>query len=224
MDDRQERADPLHIVIACHPEVRSFTMAVAETYCAAVEACHHRAVLRDLYRMNFDPVLKAGERPGAVDFAVASDVAAELELLGDAAVIVLVYPIWFGTPPAMLKGYVERVLGSGMTHRAVRAGQGTPATAGKRLMSFTSSGTTSQWLEETGAWLSLRQVFDHYLKDAFALASDGHLHFSSIVEGLAERFVNEHLEAVRQQARKVCSVVPRSYPRRRPATPASDTE
>ncbi|MCW3837317.1 NAD(P)H-dependent oxidoreductase [Sphingomonas canadensis] len=215
MSERPAAADPSHLVIACHPEPHSFTMAVANTYCEAVEACGHRAEFRDLYRMQFDPVLKASERPGAPGFSVAPDVAAELALLADAAVIVLVYPIWFGTPPAMLKGYVERVLGSGMTYRAIRGGEGTPLVAGKQLLSITSSGTTSQWLEEKGAWLSLRNVFDHYLRDAFALASDEHLHFSAIVEGLAERFVNENLEDVRQQARKTCSRVRRRYPTHR---------
>ena len=48
-----------HALIVCHPEERSFTLSVARRYAEAVEAHGHEAVVRDLYRMNFDPVLRA---------------------------------------------------------------------------------------------------------------------------------------------------------------------
>ena len=50
---RAKATEPKHVVILCHPEPASFNMAVARTYCETVEACGHRAVLRDLYRMAF---------------------------------------------------------------------------------------------------------------------------------------------------------------------------
>jgi NAD(P)H dehydrogenase (quinone) len=115
-----------HAVILCHPEPDSFNAAIAAQYCAAVEKHGQKAVLRDLYRLNFDPVLRAGEQPGAAGFLPAPDVARELEAIAGAAVLVFVYPIWFGTPPAMLKGYVDRVLGSEFTFRAVRGGMRPP--------------------------------------------------------------------------------------------------
>jgi NAD(P)H dehydrogenase (quinone) len=59
--------------------------------------------------MNFDPVLRRGERKGRP----ARDVDQEWALLGKVDVYVLVYPIWFGAPPAMLRGYIDRVFGAG---------------------------------------------------------------------------------------------------------------
>ena len=50
--------------------------------------------------MDFDPVLRAEERPGHGDGAVSPDVAAELDMLSAAHALVLVYPIWFALPPA----------------------------------------------------------------------------------------------------------------------------
>lgn len=202
---RKSSGSPKHVVILCHPDESSFNASVARTYCEAVRAIGHEALLRDLYRMGFDPVLKATEQPGRPDFKLETDVGAELDLLQGADAFVLIYPIWFGTPPAMLKGYVERVLGCGFSHRAVRARQFHPMLSGSRLLSFTSSGTTKQWLEEQGAWQSLRQLFDQYIAHAFSLDRHEHVHFSAIVDGLKPRFVEEHLEEVRQQARKICS-------------------
>lgn len=198
---------PKHAVILCHPDPASFNMAVAQRYCETARKNGHEVVFRDLYRMGFDPVLKANERPTAVDFKLADDVAAEIDLISGADIIVLVYPLWFGTPPAMMKGYVERVLGVGFPYGAVRERLPHPLLTGKRLMSFTSSGTTKPWLEEQGAWMSLRNLFDTYLAHAFSMSGAEHVHFGAIVEGLKERFVNEHLYKVETEARRICADV-----------------
>lgn len=197
---------PKHIVILCHPDAASFNAAVAERYCDTVRAMGHMVELRDLYRIGFDPVLKKQELP-ADTFMPADDVAVEHGHLADMDVLVLVYPIWFGMPPAMLKGYVDRVLGSGFSFSAVRQRVRHPLLTGKRLLSFTSSGNTRQWLEERGAWLSLRHLFDDYLKHAFSMNSVEHIHFPAIVEGLSKRFVDEHLHQVEEAARHCCSCV-----------------
>ena len=208
---------PKHVVILCHPNPDSFNAAVAERYCAVVREIGQEVVLRDLYEMKFDPVLKSTERPGSADYSVSADVAHELDLLAGISVLVLIYPIWFGSPPAMLKGYVERVLGSGFSHQAVRA-RAHHRLQGTHMLSLTSSGTTQQWLEEQSAWMSLRLVFDRYLEHAFSLASADHIHFSAVVSGLKSSDVDGHLEEVRQAARKVSSIVLSEHHRQASAT------
>lgn len=198
---------PTHVVILCHPEAASFNGAVAARYCAEVEKHGQTAIVRDLYRMAFDPVLRAIEQPGSPAFLESPHIAYELELLADAAVIVFVYPIWFGTPPAMLKGYVDRVLGSDFPFGAVQARDAPSKLAGKHLLSLTSSGASRLWLEEQGQWQSLIRVFDRYLARAFSLASTEHVHFSSIVDGLSERFFQQNMDKVRQAARKISAIV-----------------
>ena len=110
-----------HAVILCHPDPHSFNAAVAQRYCETVRENGQTAVLRDLYQMRFNPVLHSDERPQTHDIVFAADVAAEIEEIRSADVFVLIYPIWFGTPPAMLKGYVERVFGAGFDHQIGRA-------------------------------------------------------------------------------------------------------
>ena len=53
-----------HAIIACHPDEASFTLALAQRYAEAVRAHGHETVVRDLYRLGFDPVLKNDERQG----------------------------------------------------------------------------------------------------------------------------------------------------------------
>lgn len=194
-----------HAVILCHPDPDSFNASVADRYCQTVQAVGHEAVLRDLYRMHFDPVLKSNERPHLGAITIAEDVAAEIEAIRDADVFVLIYPIWFGTPPAMLKGYVERVFGAGFDHRAMREHDRHSFMAGKHLVSLSSSGNSIQWLEEQGAWLSLRNVFDHYLATAFSMASEEHIHFSNIVDPTTAHNVDVELLRVTEFAQKICA-------------------
>jgi NAD(P)H dehydrogenase (quinone) len=208
---------PKHLVILCHPDTHSFNAAVAEKYCAAVEECGQEATLRDLYHMDcdpflsnigtmFDPILRIEEQPDTRAFFQCPHVAYELNMIAEADVIVFVYPIWFGLPPAMLKGYVDRVMGSDFSYGAVRDRDAKSKLAGVHLLSFTTSGNSQIWLEEQGQWQSLIQVFDHYLGRAFSMASTEHVHFASIVDGLSERFFLQHMEDVVQAAHKACAV------------------
>lgn len=207
MQQTSNATEPRHAVILCHPDPASFNRSIADTYCAEVERHGQEAVLRDLYAMNFDPVLKAQERPTISDFATSPDVDQELAILRGCDMFVLVYPIWFGTPPAMMKGYVERVLGSGVDPKAMKARSATSFLAGKRLLSFTTSATSAPWLSEQGEWLALRQLFDHYLTNAFAMQPDEHVHFAGIVPDMEARWIEQHLYDVRQHARRTCALI-----------------
>ena len=198
-------SEPTHLVVLCHPAPESFNAAIAQTYCDAVRKHRHHAEIRDLYRLKFDPVLKAEEQPSSQLFVPSSDIVNELDALQKADVVVLVYPIWFGTPPAMMKGYVDRILGAGFGHRSMRDRSGGSVAANKHLLSITTSGNSIQWLEGEGAWLSLQKVFDSYLTNAFSMASSAHLHLSSIVDNMSERYVREELFRVSEIATATCA-------------------
>ncbi|MCW3848183.1 NAD(P)H-dependent oxidoreductase [Sphingomonas sp. LB-2] len=190
-----------HLVILGHPDPASFCGSVARTYCATAREFGQEATLRDLYALGFDPALKRDEIPReGVDSQTAGELAEDLELVRQADVIVLVYPIWFGMPPAIIKGYVDRVLGAGFTARDIKDGKWHPVLHGKRLTLFTSSASTRPWLEEKGQWTALRHAFETYLQMVFSLRDGGHSHFDAIVPGLKQRFVDEYLAEVRESA------------------------
>lgn len=190
-----------HAIIACHPEAKSFTLSIAERYAATVRSHGHEVVTRDLYRTGFDPVLKGRERLGEP----SDDIAKEWGHLGKPDVYVLVYPIWFGTPPAMLKGYIDRVFGAGR----VRGWRGEGATGdllrGNRLVSLTSSGSMRAWLDEKGILGSLRTVYDHYFADVFGFAETHRFHFDGVTDEIPEREIRMHLLDVENAAREVMS-------------------
>ena len=190
-----------HAVILAHPSPTSFNASVSRTYVGAVEACGHETDLRDLYAEDFDPRLTARELPWAKDFAPGADVVAERALLASAQVIVLVYPFWFNAPPAMLKGYVERVFGFGFAY-----GQGEPGThpllGGKLLVSITTSGAPDEWVTKTAALERLRADFDTQLAGVCGLTVLEHLHIGGVTPGIRQDAAEEMLGEVAAMARR----------------------
>lgn len=139
-----------HAVIAAHPRAESFTLSVAHTYVEAARARGQEAVLRDLYRLGFEPRLQEGEIPRPSGFAPGADVAGERQALAGVDVFAFIYPLWFNAPPAILLGYVQRVFGMGFGYGPIRQGGNQPLLGGRKLISFTSSGAPEAWLRQEG--------------------------------------------------------------------------
>ncbi|MDU8942312.1 NAD(P)H-dependent oxidoreductase [Ovoidimarina sediminis] len=118
------------LIVLAHPEPRSFNAAWAEATRAACAAAGDRVLRSDLVQMGFDPVeaarhyrdtgdafdpLKAQETAAAAG-TIPADVAAELEKLRAADRVIFHFPVWWFGPPAILKGWFDRVLMHGATH------------------------------------------------------------------------------------------------------------
>jgi NAD(P)H dehydrogenase (quinone) len=195
-----------HAVIVAHPNPSSFNCAVARAYADAVQGFGDNVTVRDLYRMDFDPRLRARELPWAPDYAPGDDVKAEREALAEAKVFILVYPLWFNAPPAMLKGYIDRVFGMGFGYGPASGGS-EPLLGGRCLVSFTSSGAPDAWIEETGAVKALRSAFDEHVARMCGLAVLGHRHFGSVTPGMTASAAAARLELVGADARRLFAPV-----------------
>ena len=198
---------PLHLIIYANPAPASFDAAIVDAYAGSVRDRGHRASVRDLYAIGFDPVLKLDERPRHGDWHPRADVVEELQHLRCADAIVLVYPIWYGTPPAILKGYVDRVLGSGYTFHDVHDRKGQTFLTGKPLVSFSTSGLPLSWLCEKGQALSLREIFDVYLWRGFGMRQSDHIMIENVVSNMSPDYANTQLERVRATARRTCALL-----------------
>lgn len=185
-----------HAVIVAHPNPDSFNLAMAHAYEKAALANGDQVVMRDLYRLSFDPRLSLHELPRLQGFAPAADVDAERATIGDADVFVFVYPLMFDSPPAMLKGYLERVFGMGFGFEQGQDGNA-PRLRGRSMISISSSGGPRAWLERTGDWAALCKLFDEHFAAACGLSVLDHLHFGGIVPGITHEAVDQCRAQVR---------------------------
>jgi putative NADPH-quinone reductase len=98
------------LLVHCHPRRDSFNAALCDTAATALEAGGHAIERLDLYEEGFDPRLSAGERGAYYDEGAGRpDLAGHIAALRRAEALVLVYPTWWFGPPAMLKGWFDRV-------------------------------------------------------------------------------------------------------------------
>jgi NAD(P)H dehydrogenase (quinone) len=188
---------PKHAIIVAHPNAESFNLSVARLYQRSVEALGAKTVLRDLYRINFDPALKDGEIPRPAGFAAGVDVATERALIGDANVFAFVYPLWFNAPPAMLVGYIQRVFGMGFGYGLQNAGQNARLLLGRSMISFSSSGAPAEWLRTEGGWSALRNLFDDHVADVCGMTVLDHRHYGRVLNATPAARLEAHFRDVR---------------------------
>ncbi len=114
------------LVILGHPDKRSFNHAIADTIVRTVKNNGHQAVFHDLYEERFDPAIPAGELPKAAE--VDPVIVRHCEELSSADGIVIIHPNWWGQPPAVLKGWVDRVIRPGVAYEFLESdsGEGVP--------------------------------------------------------------------------------------------------
>ena len=127
------------LVILGHQRPGSFCHAITQTAVDALEAAGHEVVLHDLYAEGFDPILPDEEIPkGSTKHSTVQQHCDELMA---AAGIVVVHPNWWAMPPAILKGWLDRVICQGVAYDFGEGGQIVGYLSGKTVVVFTTSNT-----------------------------------------------------------------------------------
>ena len=130
-------------VILGHPDKGSFNHAIAGTVVATLEELWHEVFFHDLYEENFDPILPAVEIDK--DAPLPPHIEAYSAEIAQADGIVVVHPNWWGQPPAILKGWIDRVIRPGVAYEFAEedSGDGVPVKLlkAKAALVFTTSNT-----------------------------------------------------------------------------------
>jgi len=133
-------------VILAHPDSASFNYAIAKTAIEAIKANGHKVFFHDLYREKFDPLLPTEEI--ANDAELPDAIKQHCEEIAAADGIVIVHPNWWGQPPAILKGWVDRVVRADVAYEFLEddSGEGVPKglLKAKAALVYNTSNTQSQ--------------------------------------------------------------------------------
>lgn len=101
-------------VLIGHQQPGSFCHAIAATAIEELKSMGHTVVYHDLYAEGFDPILPAEEVPK--DAVLPPVIAQHCREVLAADGYLVVHPNWWAMPPAMLKGWIDRVIRAGVTH------------------------------------------------------------------------------------------------------------
>jgi NAD(P)H dehydrogenase (quinone) len=99
------------LVVLTHPRRDSLTGQIADAVIAGLKEAGHEAELADLYGEKFDPALPEADEPdwGAVGKVYSPAVQAEMARIERNDALIMVFPIWWWSFPAMAKGWIDRV-------------------------------------------------------------------------------------------------------------------
>lgn len=113
-------------VVLAHPDPDSFNHAIARAAVDRLRENGHPVRFHDLYAEGFDPLLPAREIPAGA--ALPTELKTHCDEIAAADGIVIVHPNWWGQPPAVLKGWVDRVLRPGVAYNFLEgdSGEGIP--------------------------------------------------------------------------------------------------
>lgn len=100
------------LVVFCHPRRDGFSGAVLDAFCSGLQSARHGVELADLYREGFDPRLQPEDYAQFEGRPMPADVLAEQARVERADALAFVFPVWWWSFPACLKGWLDRVLSS----------------------------------------------------------------------------------------------------------------
>lgn len=106
-----------HLIIVAHPNNQSFNKAITDAVVESSREMGAETLLRDLYSLDFNPVLSWEELQAAGRGIIPSEIRNEQLLISKADLITLIYPLWWMGFPAILKGYLDRVLTHGFAYK-----------------------------------------------------------------------------------------------------------
>lgn len=161
------------LIVYAHPEPTSFSAALRDRAAAALSDAGHQVVISDLYAEGFNPVAgrhdfstvadperfhyQSEQALAAREGAFAEDVAREQARVADADLVILLFPLWWGGVPAILKGWFDRVLAYGFAYvdgRRFDSG----LFKGRRALFAVTTGGTEERFGPTGVYGEMDKV------------------------------------------------------------------
>ncbi len=152
-----------YLIVYAHPNSQSFNNAIKQTLESSLKE-KGSVIIRDLYAMNFDPVYSAQELAAAQKGEIPHAIQEEQNHVKWADVILCVFPLWWAAPPAIFRGYVDRIFSKGFAYDFGPGGLQKLLT-GKKLQIVTTMGESQENYEKSGMFNSLRQTMGGVIAD-----------------------------------------------------------
>jgi|APSaa5957512622_1039677.scaffolds.fasta_scaffold80475_2 NAD(P)H dehydrogenase (quinone) len=132
------------LVVYSHPGYEGHNSAILQAVEKKLDSMEGEYEVLDLYKMEFDPVLRESE------FGSPSKGILEIQgKIKNSDLIMFIYPVWWGSMPAMMKGFIDRVFSRGFAFKYDENGKPVGLLKGKRAIVFMTSGAPLSMLRLT---------------------------------------------------------------------------
>ncbi len=115
----------MHVLaVFCHPRRESFTGAVLDRFADGAETAGHEVEVADLYGEGFEPRMSRRDLQQFDGIPMPPEIIAEQKRVEQCDALALIFPLWWWSMPAMLKGWLDRVWSAGWAYQARKDPEG----------------------------------------------------------------------------------------------------
>ncbi len=123
------------LIINGHPAKDGFSSFLVSNYAKGAQQNGASVKILNLYDLKFDPLFKKYPSP-----KLESDIVSSQKLISWAEHLVFVYPTWWGSMPALMKGFIDRAFTAGFAYKYSQNGKRTKLLTGKTGRIITTIG------------------------------------------------------------------------------------
>jgi Putative NADPH-quinone reductase (modulator of drug activity B) len=174
-----------HLIIYAHPKDGSLNHHLMQTVVEILQSKNQEIEIRDLYQLNFNPILSLEDMKGQRIGKVADDVKQEQDYIFWADHITFIYPIWWTGMPAIMKGFIDRVFSYGFAYRYDQGIQRGLLT-GKQTTIINTHGKSKTEYESTGMDKALSLTSDKGVFTYCGLEINQHFFFDKADKASSE--------------------------------------
>lgn len=154
------------LIVFAHPEPKSFGRALLDRSVETLQSCGHQVVVSDLYAMGFNPVADGQDFiqrrfPNALQYdreqklasqtrAFTEDIQAEIDKVIACDLLILQFPLWWFSVPAIMKGWIDRVFANGTVYGSGGMRFDNGGLKGRKAMLAFTTGCFPEMMEPDG--------------------------------------------------------------------------
>ena len=168
-----------HLIIYANHNDGSFNHAVRENLEQIYKSLGHEVVVRDLYAMQFNPVLTTQDFKKLHAGELPADILTEQDHVRSADVLTFVYPVWWTGMPAIMKGYIDRIFLYGFAYKMGPNGA-EGLLQSKKVLLFSSTGQPKE-AYEGGMYAAMNLTSNTGIFEFCGMEVLDHVYFPSVL-------------------------------------------
>ncbi len=175
-----------HLIIKALHRNESFLSEGTERLIRAIKTNNEEVEVRDLYKLAFNPILTVSDFEAVKSGKTPGDILTEQHHINNSEFLWIVFPIWWASMPAILKGYIDRVFLSGFAYQ-MEGDYPKGLLTNKQVIILNSMGMSNEDYKNDGMFKALELTMDKGVFEFSGMKVLVHKYFSSIMSAGGER-------------------------------------
>ena len=170
------------LVVYAHPNPQSFNHAILESFTGGLAEAGNTYEVVDLYDINFNPCLSGDDFAKFMAGKAPDDIQAQQEKVSEADGLVFIHPIWWTGPPAILKGWIDRVFSMGFAYMIdEKEGHPVGLLKNQKALVINTAGGTEEEAKMFGSTDALKKIEDELMLKFCGIKDVQHVVFYNVI-------------------------------------------